>query len=377
MNRRDFLKGLGFSTLALLAPHLALANGLSHSTNRRILVLVELKGANDGINTLVPYTNPAYYNARPQVVLERSRILPLSGTVGLHPALSPLMPAWQQGEMAWIQGVGYDDPNRSHFESIEIWDTATSNIRVLRDGWIAQCFPHHDLAGIAIDTNLGPLYGATCSALGISDPVQFVNMGRDIHAMRSSSTNTALQHVLDVQAHVDILSSSLAGYLSNVPAAVEQFAMTAFGRSLNSVYTLIAAGLNVPAYKVTLEGFDTHVSQLPIHERLLGTLATGLATLRKNLANLGMWDEVLVMTYSEFGRRLQENASKGTDHGAAAPHLVMGGKVKGGLYGEYPSLTDLDERGDLLYSTDFRDMYATIQKAWWGLEAQGKPLAFV
>ncbi len=376
MNRRQFLKSLGASILPLLAPHFALANtGISQ--NRRIVLLVELKGANDGLNTLVPYTSQVYYDARPNLALERNSVLKVSSTLGLHPALSPLMSAWDDGSLAWAQGLGYAEPNRSHFESIEIWESGSADLRETSDGWVANCFPGSELTGVAIDTNLGPFYGDQCSALSISDPYRFINQGRNIQAMRSSVTNPALQHILDVQSNIDILASSLAEYLSDVPAASQAFAKKPFGRSLNSVYTLIASGINVPAYKVTLSNFDTHINQRGKHENLLTQLAEGLAAMRTNLQHLGMWDEVVIMTYSEFGRRVHENANKGTDHGAAAPHLVMGGKVKGGWYGEYPSLTDLD-RGDLQYTTDFRDLYATLQQDWWKVPvSEGRSLGFI
>ncbi|HPE59069.1 MAG: DUF1501 domain-containing protein [Thiothrix sp.] len=369
MKRRQFLQGLGLATLSSLAPHLVLANNvLTMAQNRRILVLVELKGANDGLNTLIPYTSTAYHTARPNIAIPAAEVHRLSSSVGLHPALQPLLPAWQKSEMAWLQGLGYPDPNRSHFESIEIWDSGVHDASERGDGWVAQCFSGYELGGVAIDTNLGPLYGETCGALSVSDPARFIRLSRKINALQAASSNTALQYIINVQNQIDILASSLESYLQDIPAPATPFPANPLGRSLHSVYSLIGTGLNIPAYKVTLSGFDTHVSQQHTHANLLQVLAENLAALRANLLNLGMWNEVLVMTYSEFGRRLQENGSRGTDHGAASCHLLMGGKVRGGLYGEYPSLLDLDERGDLIYNTDFRDLYATIKGDWWGQE---------
>ncbi|SKA85081.1 Tat (twin-arginine translocation) pathway signal sequence [Thiothrix eikelboomii] len=368
MNRRDFLKGLGLSTLSLLAAPSVWANTLSTlAGNRRIVILIELKGGNDGLNTLIPYTHPNYYSARPTIAIERSSILTLSAHLGLNPALEALMPIWNEGELAWVQGIGYETGNRSHFEAIEIWDTAQAEARGLHDGWIAQSFPEHSLAGIALDTNLGPLYGQNVSALSISEPSNFASSGSRIHALKSDSTNPSLQHILNVQSQIEMLASTLADYLKDLPAAKESFGAGNFGQSLNSAYTLIASGLNVPAYKITLGSFDTHTDHRSRHKLLLQSLAQGLASMRNNLKRIGMWDEVIIMTYSEFGRRLKENANKGIDHGAASVQLVMGGKVKGGLYGEYPSLTDLDERGDLVYTTDFRDIYSVIRNNWWNL----------
>lgn len=379
MKRRDFLKGLGLSTLSLLAAPSLWANTLSTlAGKRRIVIMIELKGGNDGLNTLVPYTNPAYYNARPTTAIGHADVLTVSSQLGLNPALQALMPAWNEGELAWVQGVGYAAENRSHFEAIEIWDTAQVDAHGASDGWIAQAFPKHPLAGIALDTNLGPLYGTNVSALTISDPQSFAASSSQINTLTSNSSNTSLQHILSVQAQIDMLANTLSEYLKDIPAAKDAFATGSFGQSLNYVYMLIASGLNVPAYKLTLANFDTHVNHSSRHKPLLQSLAQGIASLRNNLKRIGMWDEVVIMTYSEFGRRLKENASKGFDHGAASVQLVLGGKVKGGLYGEYPSLTDLDERGDLIYTTDFRDIYSIIQSNWWELgELKSSKLALI
>ncbi|TXH68141.1 MAG: DUF1501 domain-containing protein [Thiothrix sp.] len=368
MNRRDFLKGLGFSSLSMLVAPSLWANTLSTSAgNRRIVIMIELKGGNDGLNTLIPYSDNTYYSARPTTAIDRSSVLTLSGKLGLNPALKALMPAWNEGELAWVQGVGSPLEDRSHFEAIEVWDTAELEGFKASDGWIAQAFPTHPLAGVAIDTNFGPLYGSTVSALSISDPQDFALNGSNIRALTSNSPNKSLQHILSVQAQIDMLASTLAEYLTDIPAAKENFGAGSFGQSLNKVYMLIASGLNIPAYKLSLANFDTHTNHRARHTPLLQSLAQGLASLRTNLMRIGMWDEVLILTYSEFGRRLKENANKGFDHGAASVQLALGGQVKGGFYGEYPSLVDLDERGDLIYTTDFRDIYSVIRNNWWNL----------
>lgn len=379
MNRREFLKGLSLSTLSLLTAPSLWASGLSTTAgNRRILIMIELKGGNDGLNTLIPYTSPIYYQSRPTTSIDRANVLTLSSSLGLNPALQALMPAWNEGELAWVQGVGASVANRSHFEAIEVWDTAQSEASDANDGWIAQAFPNHPLAGIAIDTNLGPLYGNHVSALSLSDPNNFAASGSKIGTLKSNSSNKSLQHILGIQSQIDLLASTLAEYLKDIPAAKTPFSAGNFGSSLNSLYMLIASGLNVPAYKVTLGGFDTHTNHLSRHKLLLQSLGQGIATLRANLKRIGMWDEVMIVTYSEFGRRLKENANKGLDHGVASAQLVLGGKVKGGFYGEYPSLTNLDERGDLIYTTDFRDIYSVIMNNWWNLgNKQGGKLALI
>lgn len=373
MNRRDFLKSLGFTTLTALMPQLALANSIGFHDQRRLVVLIELKGANDGLNTLVPFTDQTYYDSRPNIALDSSGLYKLSGKHGLHAGLKPLASAWETNEMAWVQGLGYENSSRSHFESIEIWESAQLDGREFQNGWVSECFPEHELGGIAVDTNLGPLYGDKFSALSISDPYRFVNQGQRIKSIHSKGVdNSSLQHILNIQSEVDMMADTLAGYLDDIPKTRQAFAHSAFGRSLNSIYTLIASGINVPAYKVSLGNFDTHVAQSGKHATLMNSLAEGISALRTNLKHLGMWDEVAIMTYSEFGRRVAENGSKGTDHGTAAPHMIVGGKVRGGFYGEQPSLTDLDDRGDMFHTTDFRDMYATIREDWWELKSDGQ-----
>ncbi|HPQ94750.1 MAG TPA: hypothetical protein PLN94_04130, partial [Thiolinea sp.] len=210
MKRRQFLQGLGLMTLSSLAPDLVLANNvLTLAQNRRILVLVELKGANDGLNTLIPYTSTAYHAARPNLAIPTADVHRLNASVGLHPQLQPLLPAWQKGELAWLQGLGYSDPNRSHFESIEIWDSGEHDASERGDGWIAQCFSGYELGGVAVDTNLGPLYGETCGALSISDPTRFIRLSKKIDALQAASSNPALQHIINVQNQVNILADSL------------------------------------------------------------------------------------------------------------------------------------------------------------------------
>ncbi len=368
MNRRNFLKSISLSALTALLPQFVSANSIGSAGGRKLVVLIELKGGNDGLNTLVPYSDQAYYSARPKIAIGPTEVHKLSGQLGLHPALEPLLPSWNAGELGWVQGLGYPEPNRSHFESIEIWDTARSENSGFANGWAADCFADHKLGGIAIDTNLGPLYGEGVSSLSISDPYRFVDRGQQIRSLHSNDlSNNSLRHIVDVQSQVDMMADTLAAYLADVPKPKQAFANNSFGRSLNSLYTLIASGINVPVYKVSLGGFDTHLQQPYRQQNLFTILASGVAALRVNLIHVGMWDEVVVMTYSEFGRRVKENSGKGTDHGTAAPHMILGGKVKGGIYGKQPSLTDLDERGDMFYTTDFRDMYETIRRDWWGL----------
>lgn len=356
----------------------------------RILLLVELKGGNDGLNTLVPFADPRYRELRPGVGVARERVLPLDEKVGLHDKLEPLMEAWKARDFAILQGVGYPYPNRSHFRSIEIWDTASAASQTLSEGWIAQAFQATSLPkGTAVDcivadTNALPATGPSLRTIVMQDAESFLRQAASMKEKGGSADagNPALRHVLGVRQEINAAAAGLRDRLRAAPTPVHAYNQdNGLGRQLDLATRLLAAKVQVVAIKVALGGFDTHANQAPTHERLLGILATGLATLRRNLIAANLWNDVVVMTYSEFGRRARQNASGGTDHGSAAPQFVMGGGVRGGLYGAYPSLTDLQD-GDLRHTIDFRSAFATVAQGCWGLRRdfglrQPQPLDFL
>jgi uncharacterized protein (DUF1501 family) len=340
----------------------------------RILLLVELKGGNDGLNTVIPYADPLYRELRPDIGIARERALQLDEHVGLHPQLEPLMDAWKARDFAIVQGVGYPEPNRSHFRSIEIWDTASSSRQILTEGWVARALEHATLpkgAGvdcIVIDTNALPVMGPDLRTVVMQDAETFLGQaqGMTADAPVDDDGNRALRHLLAVRRQVYEAAAGLREKLHVAPAPARRAAAYgAFGERLDLAARIITGGVPVLAVKIALPGFDTHANQAPTHEALLAVLAKGLATFRYNMIAAQRWDDVLVLTYSEFGRRVQENASGGTDHGTAAPHFVLGGRVRGGLHGGYPSLADLQD-GDLRYTVDFRDVYSAIAHGCWG-----------
>lgn len=379
MQRREFLQILA-SMPMVLNPQLARAvENKSTFNNKNTLVLVELKGGNDGLNTLIPYADQLYYTNRKVTGIARKDMLPLNDHVGLHPSLQPLMAAWDDGDMAWVQGVGYKNPNRSHFRSIEVWDTGRLDDESDDEGWVIRSLVNKKLKGVVIGDRLGPLTSPDLSSIGLINPMEYAKQGRKLAKIDPVSGNSALQHVLKVQSSVNSLSDDFYTHLSEIAPEHSKFPKKPIGRSLKAVYQMMVSGIEVPTYKVSIGGFDTHTNQLPQHQKLLRQLADSLAIFRSNLKSAGLWDSTLIMTYSEFGRRLLENANAGTDHGTAAPHLILGGKVHGGLYSKYPDLEKLDRRGDLIYTTDFRDVYSTVVKGWWGLETEfvHKPLPFI
>jgi len=370
VNRRDFLAGAGALSVVLAGRPAA----AGQAEARRVLLLVELKGGNDGLNTVIPYADPAYHSLRAGIGVARERTLQLTEKVGLHQKLEPLMESWKARDLAILQGVGYPLPNRSHFRSIEIWDTASSSNQTLSEGWIARAFEQVSLGkgagvdAIVTDTNALPMTGPDLRTIVMQDAESFI---RQAEAMKSGRMeedgNPALRHLLAVRHEVNGAAQGLRAKLHDGPAPATSYPQElGLGRQLDLATRILMAGIPVVAIKVALGGFDTHANQVQTQERLLSVLAQNLATLRRNLVAANLWDHVVVATYSEFGRRAKQNASGGTDHGTAAPHFVMGGKVKGGLHGAYPSLTDLQD-GDLRHTVDFRNVYSALARGCWGL----------
>ena len=373
MNRRHFNSLMAGLSLSAMTPA-GLAAG---STARwdRILVLVELNGGNDGLNTIVPYTDPTYYRLRPSLAIARDSILQLSPTLGLNPMMEPLMTVWDDDELAIVQGVGYPGPNRSHFRSIEIWETASEANEYLDMGWLARLLSDASRPdSFAADSvvlgrgNLGALRGGGLTNIVMRAPEKLIRRARALGGTSTTSDNTALAHLLGVQQNLYQAAEALASSQGREPSWDKPFPRSPISRQLRGAAGIIAGDAVVPVLKLSHGSFDTHSNQRNNHDRLLAELAEGLSVFRAAMKQVGLWDRVLVMTYSEFGRRVAENGSRGTDHGTAAPHLLLGGKVKGGLYANAPSLSALTD-SDLRHSVDFRSLYATVARSWWQLPA--------
>jgi len=373
MRRRRFLQStLAGAALALAnarAPNLAFGAAPSSARFRNVLVLIELKGGNDGLNTLVPFDDPAYYALRPKLAIARDAVVQLSPRAGLHPALAPLKALWDSRELAILQGVGYPDPNLSHFRSIEIWDTASASELYLQDGWLTRTFaatpPPRAFAadGVIIgSSDLGPLAGSGTRTVALANTDQFLRRAR-LAQSTGTGQNRALEHILKVEA--DIVQA--ATHLDARYTFGTEFPASGFGNAIHTACQVLANPAGVAVVRITLSGFDTHGGQAAAHARLLGELAQGIVTLRSALIELGRWDDALVLTYAEFGRRPRENLSNGTDHGTASVHFALGGRVAGGFYGEAPLLDRLSGDGNLSYALDFRSIYATVLERWWGV----------
>lgn len=336
----------------------------------KLLILLELRGGNDGLNTVVPVDDGRYHDLRPRLALTDDGVVRLAPGLALHASLAPLKAVWEAGELAVLQSVGYPQPDLSHFRSIEIWDTAADSTETLQQGWLtraalddAKAFAHCAADGVIIGAaDLGPLAGGA-RAVAMADPARFARAARLAHA-DDAPARGALAHLLRVESDIVRAGAQIR------PDAVfqTQFPRGPFGLALRHAAG-IAATRRVPVLRVTLGGFDTHQNQAPLHAALLRQVGEGVVALRAALAEAGLWQHTLLATYSEFGRRPRENGSGGTDHGTAGVHFVCGGSVRGGLYGEPPALDRIGADGNLPHAIDFRALYATVLERWWQLDS--------
>jgi uncharacterized protein (DUF1501 family) len=370
----------------------------------KILVVVQLAGGNDGLSTVVPFADDAYHRARGAIAQAGKDVLKLNDHLGLHSALAPLKGMFDDGHLGIVQGVGYPNPNRSHFRATDIWASAQPDREAVTSGWVGRyfdnacpgCDPH---TGMAIGSSLPlTMQGERTNVLSIERPEAYRYQGRDRHAFEALNRATTRPSSL-VLPNTMAETTKYRKKVEVTPAAqldfLERTAMDAqvssdeilrmagnhrptatypgdeFGQGLSTIAAMIAGNLPTRVYYVSMGGFDTHAQQQQRHDRLMATLGQGLGAFWSDLKASGNQDRVLVMTFSEFGRRVSVNASGGTDHGAAAPMVLMGPKITPGLLGKHPSLTDLDS-GDLKYNTDFRSVYATILQNW--MDTPSKPI---
>ncbi len=333
MDRRLFLIGAGAAPLVFVTD----LQAAERAEAGRLLVLIDLIGGNDGANTLVPYREKTYFRARPNIALDARSLLPLSREQALHGSLREIMPLWDAGELALVQGVGCAQGSLSHHRATEILDSASLDDRPFQPGWLARALALHPAtrrAGVqaltACPDGSGPFHGlARCRRLD------------------------------DAEA-----GASVARF---------GFPPDALGRALAGACAELASGCDATVVQVALDGFDTHENQLPAHAALLATLARSMASLRNVLAAMGRWCDTVVMTRSEFGRLAHENLSAGTDHGNAGLQLLAGGAIAGGLHGQALNFDQLDSRGGFLPTLDFRAVYSAVSERWLGVRTPPVP----
>ena len=380
MERRDFLKNAAFAAAgtfvvpAFLKPFEALA--LDELSLYKNLVVVQLSGGNDGLNTVVPFGNDIYYQMRKGIAIHPQDIIKLNDMQGLNPNLNCLKELYDQGWMTIINDVGYPNPDRSHFRSMDIWQTASDANQYLSTGWIGRyldsncttCkFPY---TAIEVDDSLSlAMKGNTKKGIALKDPgALFRNTNEPFfREMINRDKDHLDEDNLGYLYKTMIETSSSASYIQNTAKLYKSNAVypaTAFSNQLKTVANFICSGLKTRVYYVSLSGFDTHVNQVSQQGRVLQQYAEGMNTFIKDLHQNNKLDDTLVITFSEFGRRVAQNASNGTDHGTANNLFVFGGKLKKqGIYNAAPDLGNL-ENGDLKYKVDFREVYGTILDKW-------------
>ncbi len=355
---------------------------LDPTRQNRILIVLQLSGGNDGINTLVPFGDPNYARLRPTLGFAVSDVLPLTDSVGLNPNLSKLKAFYDQGRMAIVQGVGYPNPNRSHFRSMDIWHSAHPE-SFERSGWLGryvdacQCAQDNQLPSISVgdqlntmfwtDTTLVPAV-ASIGAFSFLTDTRYKNdrsfQMQTLQNIYSQAGNWSAHEGLIRRGTLAALTASdeLQKVAATYTSTVTYPANNGLAGQLKTVAQVIAGNLGTRLFSVSMGGFDTHANQRANQDKLLGQLGDAIDAFMQDLANMKRQDDVTIMTFSEFGRRVKQNGSNGTDHGTAEPMFIIGNTVQGGMYGSYPSLSDLDNNGDLKFNADFRSVYAGILK---------------
>jgi uncharacterized protein (DUF1501 family) len=342
----------------------------------KVVVVLQLSGGNDGLNTVIPVRNDLYYKARPRLGIEKTKALLLNDEAGLHPALTGFKELYDDGSLGIINSVGYPNPDRSHFRSMDIWQTASQSTEYLTSGWVgryldAQCSGcDKPTQAIEIDDVLSlSMKGNTMNGMAVKDPGRLYGTAnekffRDVLKSRNGETG---------EQSVDYLYKTMAQTLSSAdyifkqsrlhPASAE-FPKTELGNSLKTIASLIFSGINTKVYYVSLGSFDTHINQGMQQQRLFTEMNAAIKAFVKDLKTNHRFDDVLLFSFSEFGRRVSQNASGGTDHGTANNmFLVSGGLKQKGMINALPDLSDLQE-GDLKYKVDFKNVYATVLNKW-------------
>lgn len=392
VTRRNLIKGGTMIAVGLVAPRwlatIAEADVVRQAKGGKaagdtVLVVCQLSGGNDGLNTVIPYADPLYRSLRPTLGIPDPKILKINERLGLHPALAGLSELYKENKVAIVQNVGYPKSNRSHFKSMEIWQSASPD-GALKGGWIGRHFdteighsPLNPVVALGLSTEkplslVGQQASIPCFASladiknMVGDP-DMERMLREIQgkdAMAGSATRAVQQANRSALDAVSILSKQLEGY-----SLKQTYGSDAFGRGFSQIAQLVATSPATRVVYFSAGGFDTHARQPEQHEKLLKGFGDAVLAFQREMEALGKADKVIVLAFSEFGRRAAENASQGTDHGQAAPMFLIGKRVKGGLHGPIPDLKNLDN-GDVPFTQDFRGVYAATLDEWMGGDSQ-------
>jgi uncharacterized protein (DUF1501 family) len=399
ISRRDFVKGgvalvsIGTTAQSLLKGTIAFAAqnpaDVLAANNGKILILVQLGGGNDGLNTVIPIGDSTYHSVRKAIGFSDEQILPLESGFGLAPQLTGLKGLWDDGHLAVVRGVGYPDQNYSHFRSMAIWQAGDPELK-LQDGWLGRTLDqmessqHDPFLGFNIGGSTPPeMRGEKTPIPSVMDPADYGFSVAGKTADGSDSRTATLMKLyeqypsaspygvlLETTVESAVSSAKQLASAGGVYKPAVEYPKTSFGAGLSVLAEAVVAGVGMRVGHITLGGFDTHSKEIDDHARLMTELDEGLTAFYKDLAAQHKADDVMVLTWSEFGRRVQENANGGTDHGSASVMFALGTGVKRGLYGDSPSLTKLVDNGNLSFTTDFRSVYATVIDKWLGVPSE-------
>ena len=368
--RREFLSLAGYTFLFSGFPSLVWSK-----LNRKILILVELQGANDGLNTVIPLNQKYYYQLRPNIGIKKNKILTISEENGLHYSLKNIAKTYENGNVKIVQNLGYPHAILSHFRSIDIWETGGDGKKQYRNGWLVDSLNKYsdklitDAKGMFLDNSNSIFRGGQNGFLGptaIGLKPEEIEIRDTVVPVDTRKSFGLLNEIIKKRKE----NSSLLKILTNKFSKVKNkysFGGGQLGKQLTNVCNLIASDVYIPVYKVALGSFDTHNNQSNTHRNLLRDLDTSLSSTINALKDIGVWKDTLIMTYSEFGRRANENGSRGTDHGMAAPHFILGGSIEGGITGQYDDLSDL-WNNNINYKIDYRSLYEFVLRKHFNID---------
>ena len=383
MDRRKFIKNSALASSLFFVPSFvkAFETLATERLGYKRLVIIQLAGGNDGLNTIIPHNNDLYYNARPKLAITQD-IIKLTDDLGLHPSLSPLRSLFDNGELSIINNVGYPNPVRSHFRSMDIWQTASGSDEYLQSGWLGRYLDKHGnkpFNAIEIDEQLSlAMKGEHFNGIATNDYRVLYNTSKDPYfknVLNHYNDTHLSEHNLGYLYQTMIEAKSSANYIfenTQVKLSQEAYPQNSFGKQLRNVAQFINSGLDTKVFYTSLGGFDTHANQQNKQKRLLSQYAESVSAFVKDLKRSETFEDTLILTFSEFGRRVKQNAANGTDHGAANNVFVIGKSLKkAGFYNNLSSLADLDDNGDIKYTVDFRWVYATILLKWMNVSSEG------
>ncbi len=378
ISRKEFLKIGSLASASMMVPGFLKAFEFSPKPEpgKKSLIIIQLSGGNDGLNTIIPYRNDIYYRTRPQIKITPDKVLTLNDEIGLNPYLKGIKELYDKGEVCLINGVGYPQPNRSHFRSMDIWQSGSSSSEVLNSGWIGRHLDidcgacnAHNLQALEIDDSLSlAMKGETRNAIAIRDINQFYRAATSSYFRKLSGHKHEHQSKLAEYLYQTLAeTTSAADYIyaqSKIYYTLQTYPDTAIGKRMKTIGSLIISGSETQVYYVSHGSFDTHVNQIDRQSKLFEQMDAALTALVADLKQNNKFNDTLIMTFSEFGRRVAQNASNGTDHGTASTMFLMGGAIKkAGMFNPLPSLEKLDD-GDLIYDIDFKEVYGTVLDNW-------------